>query len=297
VKRAIVLSALIVVGALSLAAGSGAQPPTGPTVVELQKLKDNLYLLSGGGGNSAAFITDLGVVLVDTKLAGWGKPLLDKLKTVTSKPVTTIINTHAHSDHFGGNEFFPTSVEIIAQENTRLNMDRLDAFKGVKVNYLPKLMFKEKMTIGSGKDRVDLYYYGAGHTGGDAWVVFPALRVMHAGDMLASKQPPAIDLDNGGSGLAFPATLARAAAAMKNVDTVIPGHGPLMTMRDVEEYAQFNRDFRDAAVTGFNHGLSVSEVADAWKVPDRYRGYTATPDRVKANVQVIFSELTRNSVP
>ena len=159
----------------------------GRKVVELQKLKDNLYLLSGGGGNSAAFITDLGVVLVDTKLAGWGQPLLDKLKTVTTKPVTTIINTHAHGDHTGSNEFFPTSVEIIAQENTRLNMDKLDAFKGVKVNYLPKLMFKEKMTIGSGKDRVDLYYFGAGHTGGDAWVVFPALRVMHAGDMLASR--------------------------------------------------------------------------------------------------------------
>jgi glyoxylase-like metal-dependent hydrolase (beta-lactamase superfamily II) len=165
------------------------------------------------------------------------------------------------------------------------------------VNYLPKLMFKEKMTIGSGKDRVDLYYYGAGHTGGDAWVVFPALRVMHAGDMLAPKQLPAIDLDNGGSGLSFPDTLARAAAAVKNVDTIIPGHGALMAMKDLEEYAQFNRDFRDAAVSGFNHGLSIGEVAGAWKVPDRYRGYTATPERVNANVQAIFSELTRISVP
>jgi glyoxylase-like metal-dependent hydrolase (beta-lactamase superfamily II) len=293
VKRAGVLSTLIVAGALSLATGSRAQPSTGPKVVELQKLRDNLYLLSGGGGNSAAFITDLGVVLVDTKLAGWGQPLLDKLKTVTTKPVTTIINTHAHPDHTGSNEFFPTSVEIIAQENTRLNMDKLEDFKGVKVNYLPKLMFKEKMTIGSGKDRVDLYYHGAGHTRGDAWVVFPSLRVMHAGDMMESRQLPAIDLDNGGSGLAFPDTLARAAAAAKNVDTIIPGHGPLMTMKEIEEYAQFNRDFRDATVSGFNHGLSISEVADAWKVPDRYRGYTAMPERVKTNVQAIFSELTR----
>ena len=82
---------------------------------------------------------------------------------------------------------------------------------------------------------------------------------------------------------------------MKNIDTIIPGHGPLMTMKDVEEYAQFNRDFRDAAVSGFNHGLSVSEVADAWKMPEKYRGYMATPERVKANVQVIFSELGRSA--
>ena len=286
------LAALIVLGTVTVAIGSQRQPPAKADVVELQKLKDNLYLLVGGGGNSAALVTDLGVVLVDTKLAGWGQPMLDKIKTVTSKPVTTIINTHAHGDSISGNEFFPTSVEIIAQQNTRLNMDKLDAFKGVKVNFLPKLMFKEKMTIGSGKDRVDLYYFGAGHTGGDAWVVFPAARVMHAGDMLMSKQPPIIDFENGGSGLAYPDTLA-AAARLKNIDAVIPSHGPMMTMKDVEEYAQFNREFRDAAVSGFNHGFGVSEVADGWKLPDKYRGYAAPPDGVKANVRAIFSELTR----
>jgi len=295
VKRARVLCALIAVGVCSLTAAGYQQPApaAGPKVVELQKIKDNLYLLTGGGGNTLAFVTDLGVVLVDTKLAGWGQPILDKVKTVTPKPVTTIINTHSHGDHTGSNEFFPTSVEIVAQENTRLNMDKLDAFKGVKVNYLPKLMFKEKMTLGSGKDRVDLFYFGAGHTGGDAWVVFPALRVMHAGDMLLSKQPAVIDFDNGGSGLVYPDTLSKAAASIKNVDTVVPGHGPLMTMKDLEEFAQFNREFRSNVVSGYNHGLGVSEVAEAWKPSERFRDYTAPPDRIKANVRAIFSELMK----
>src|ERR1700681_4826352 len=98
-KRAGVLSALIAVAALSLAAAGSQRPAqrAGAQVVEIQKLKDNLYLLTGGGGNSVAFVTDLGVVLVDTKLAGWGQPMLDKIRTVTTKPVTTIINTHAHA--------------------------------------------------------------------------------------------------------------------------------------------------------------------------------------------------------
>jgi cyclase len=295
-KRAGVLSALVAACGLSLAAaGLFAQTPA-PTakVVELQKLKDNLYLLTGGGGNTAVFVTDLGVVLVDTKLAGWGQPILDKIKSVTNKPVTTIINTHAHGDHTGSNEFFPTSVEIVAQQNTRLNMDRQEAFKGLKVNYLPKLMFKEKMTLGGGKDRIDLYYFGAGHTNGDAWVVFPALRVVHAGDMLGSKQPPPVDLDNGGSGLAYPDTLTKAAAGLKNIDTIIPGHGPLMTMKDLEEYARFCRDFRDGAVSGFGHGLSIGESVDSWKVPaGKYAGYTAPVDRSTASMRAIFGELTR----
>src|SRR4249920_1463283 len=201
--RACVLAAVVAAGALSLAAAGLFAPAEGAKVVELQKLKDNLYLLTGGGGNSAVFVTDLGVVLVDTKLAGWGQPILDKIKSVTNKPVTTIINTHAHGDHTGSNEFFPTSVEIVAQQNTRLNMDRMEAFKGLKVNFLPKLMFKDRMTLGGGKDRIDLYYFGAGHTNGDAWVVFPALRVVHAGDIFAGKSVPLVDDANGGSMLHF----------------------------------------------------------------------------------------------
>jgi cyclase len=290
-----VLSAVIAAGVLSMATAAFQKPAQGPgaRIVELHKLKDNLYELTGGGGTSAVFVTDLGVVLVDTKLAGWGQPMLDKIKSVTTQPVTTIINTHAHAESTGGNLFFPTSVEIIAQERTRLNMDRMEVFKGTNVNFLPKLMFKDRMTLGSGKDRIDLYYFGAGHTGGDAWVVFPALRIMHAGDMLGTREPPIIDAENGGSGLAYPTSLAGAATGIKNVDTIITSRGPMMGIKDLEEYAEFNRDFRDVVVSGYNHGLSLGEVATGYKLPAKYRDYTAPPDRVRANVETIFGELTR----
>jgi cyclase len=298
-KRAIVLSALLCVGALSIALGAfqgrGTGPGEGPKVAELEKLKDNLYLLKGGGGNTAVFITDLGVVVVDTKLPGWGQPMMDKIKTITRKPVTTLINTHAHGDHTGSNEFFGTAVEIVAHDNTRGNMDKMESFGGNKVNFLPKLMFKEKMALGSGKDKIELYYFGAGHTNGDAWVVFPALRVMHAGDMFASKQPPLIDRNNGGSGIAYPDTLAKAAATVKNaVDTIITGHDGMMTMPDLEEYARFNNEFRDVVVDSFDHGLSVSETVNRWKLPDKYKGYVAgDAQRVKDNVEQIYGELAK----
>lgn len=294
------MSAVAVIGALSLHPATSQSPATSSLkTIEIQKLKDNLYVLSGGGGNSAVFVTDLGVVLVDTKLAGWGQPMLDKIKTITAKPVTTIINTHSHADHIGGNESFPTSVEIIAQENTRLNMDKLEIFSGPNVNFLPKLMFKEKMVLGSGKSRVDLYYFGPGHTSGDAWVVFPALRVAHVGDMLGSKGLPAVDPANGGSVLKYSETLAKAAGTLTNIDTIITGHGPLMNMKDFQEYVQFNRDFRDAVVSGYNHGFGLSEVAEAWRIPDKYPGYKASPERIKADVLAMFGELgtTRNSEP
>jgi cyclase len=293
-RRRIALILLLATGALSIGVSALQQAGRGDQKnVTLQKIKENLYLASGGGGNSAVFVTDLGVVIVDTKLAGWGQPLLAKIRTVTDKPVVTIINTHSHPDHVSGNEFFGTAVEIVAHENTRLAMDRMEAFRGDKVNFLPKLMFKDKMTLGAGKDRIDLYYFGQGHTNGDAWVVFPAARVVHAGDMFAATAPPIIDDVNGGSGLAYPETLAKADAGIKNVDTIITGHSTLKPWKDLATYAEFVRGFRDVVVDGFDHGLGVSEIADSWKLPARYAGYTAPPERVKADVESIVGELSR----
>jgi cyclase len=291
-RRRAVLAGLVAIGAIS-AALSSVVAQSSPTVVTLQKLKDNLYLAGGGGGNSAIFVTDLGVVIVDTKLAGWGKPLLDKIRTVTDKPVTTIINTHAHSDHAGGNEFFGTAVEIVAHENTRLTMDKMDAFKGDKVNYLPKLMFRDRMTLSAGRDRIDLYYFGRGHTNGDAWVVFPAARVVHAGDMFANAAPPVIDTTTAGSGLEYPDTLERAADGIKNVDTIITGHDSVRPFKDLRTYAEFTREFRDAVVNGFDHGLGVSEIAAGWSLPVKFAGYTAAPERVRTDIEAMVGELAR----
>jgi cyclase len=299
-SRAIVLSAILCVGVLSIALGAFQGQGTlrgeqGAKVVGLEKLKDNLYILKGGGGNTAVFITDLGVVVVDTKLEGWGQPVMNKIKTITSKPVTMLINTHSHGDHVGSNEFFGTAVEIVAQDKTRENMEKMEAFKGNKVNFLPKLMFKDKMALGSGKDKIELYYFGAGHTDGDAWVVFPALRVMHAGDMVASKQTPVIDRHNGGSGVSYPDTLTKAAATLKGaVDTIITGHDGMMTMADLEEYARFNSEFRDVVIDSFDHGLSVSEAVSRWKLPDQYKGYVAGDAQlVKDNAEQIFGEVAK----
>ena len=82
-------------------------------------------MLKGGGGNTAVFVGADGVVVVDTKLPGWGQPILDKIKELTPKPVTTIINTHTHGDHVSGNVEFPATVDIVVQENTKTNMEKM----------------------------------------------------------------------------------------------------------------------------------------------------------------------------
>ena len=127
-SRGRILGALLAMGALSLGVSAYQQPPAGrgggrgpdgPKAIEVEKLKDNLFMLRGGGGNTAVFVTADGVVIVDTKNPGWGQTLIDKVKELTDKPITTLINSHTHFDHVGGNVEFPTTVEIIAQENTK----------------------------------------------------------------------------------------------------------------------------------------------------------------------------------
>jgi len=297
-KRFILLSVLVVSAAsLSLVA---AQPPaaSGPKVVDIQKLKDNLYVLTSSspslgaafsGGNVAVFITDDGVTLVDDKLAGWGQAVLDKVKSVTNKPITRIINTHTHGDHTGNNNFFGATVEIVAHENTKTNMEKMPAFQGDNAKFLPSKTYKDKTTLGAGKDRIDLYYFGAGHTSGDTFVVFPALRVLHTGDMFAWKDGPLCDRGNGGSCVALPRTLQKA-AALKNIDVVIPGHSPMMTMKDIADYQKFTADLLSYSIDQMKAGKSVDEATAGFKV-DKYPGYKN--ERVKGAIQAVYDEMKK----
>src|SRR5438067_967916 len=224
-KRTIVLCALLAISALSIVVaaqqGGGGQQAR---VVEAEKLKDNLWVLKGGGGNTAVFITANGVVVVDAKNPGWGKPILDKIKELTPKPITTLINTHTHADHVSGNVEFPATVEVVAQENTKANMEKMGIFKDNNGRGMARKTFKDKMTLMKGADQIDLYYFGPGHTNGDAWVVFPSLRTAHVGDIFPSKSIPIVDAANGGSVLHFPESLSKGYNGVKGVDTVINGH-------------------------------------------------------------------------
>lgn len=309
-RRSIVLGALIAVGALSLSVTAYQTPaqPAAPKVVEVEKLKDNLFMLKGGGGNTAVFVMANGITVVDTKNPGWGQPILDKIKEISPKPVTTIINTHTHGDHVSGNVEFPATVDVVVQENTKANMAKMAPVTGLGQPGAPpapniftqnngrgmaKRTFKDKMTLGSGADRIDLYYFGRGHTNGDAFVVFPALRVMHAGDVFSGKNLPLLDANNGGSGVDIGETLAKAADTIKDIDSIITGHSTVMTPADLREYAQFNKDFLADMRAAKSAGKSVDEVANSWKMPaGKYAGYAAVqPPRLKSNVQVIFDEL------
>jgi glyoxylase-like metal-dependent hydrolase (beta-lactamase superfamily II) len=290
--RGIALGLLLGSGALAMATAQSPAPSDTPKVIEVEKVKDNLWVLRGGGGNTAVFATAGGVVVVDAKNPGWGQPVLDKIKTLTDKPVVTLINTHTHGDHVSGNVAFPASVEVVTHENTKANMAKMPVFED-NAQGLPDKTFKERMTLGKGADRIDLYYFGPGHTGGDAWVAFPAHRIVHAGDMFARKGMPFFDGNNGGSVLRYPETLMNAYNGIKDVDTIINGHMPAQsTWADLKEYADFTRDFVAFGQAQLAAGRTAEQAAAEWKMPAKYQGYSANvqPERLKASLELLASE-------
>jgi len=305
-KRIVLLTSLIAVGAMTyVAAQQGGQKPM---VVEVEKLKDNLFVLKGGGGNTTVFVQSNGITVVDTKNPGWGAPILAKIKELSPKTITTIVNTHTHGDHVSGNVEFPTTVDIVVQENTATNMKQMRPVTGLSKpgappapnifeqnggKGLPKRTFKDRMTIGKGPDQIDLYYFGRGHTNGDAWVLFPALRVLTAGDIVSGKNLPLLDANNGGSGLEIGDTIAKAHSTFsKLADTVVTGHSVNMNMTELMEYATFNREFAAAMRAAKKGGQGVEEVVKTWKQPAKYQGYADVQEaRLRSNVQVIFDEI------
>lgn len=312
-RRKIVLGTLLVTGLLSatvaaLTQQAPAQQP--PRVVEADKIRDNLYVMKGGGGNSTVLITSTGVVVVDTKNPGWGQPLLEKIKSVTDKPVTMIINTHTHGDHVSGNVEFPASVEVVTHETTKKNMEAMrpasfvapapggpapNIFTQNAGRGMPKRTYQDSLTIGRGAERIDLHYFGRAHTNGDTFVVFPALRVMHASDVFPNLGTPGIDSNNGGSGVDYANTLKKAAdfADRNNIDVIVNGHRDTTSTRsELRQYVDYVADYVRYAQAAKSAGKSVDAAVTEWRVPEKYKGYATAANAVrdKANFELIYRE-------
>ncbi|MEW6322326.1 MAG: MBL fold metallo-hydrolase [Acidobacteriota bacterium] len=292
-RRGLVLGALVAAGVATIAgAGLGAQPAQQPQPLAIEQVKGNLYMITGGGGNVGVYIAANGVVLVDSKLANYGQQILDRVKSVTDKPVTHIINTHTHGDHVGSNEFFPASVDIVAHEATAAYMARMPAFQdAAKKHGLPDRTFSDRLTVLSGTDSIDLYYFGPSHTGGDAFVVFRGLATMHAGDAFPGPTVPIMDVNNGGSGLAYADTLAKAAAGVKGVTTVIPGHSGVTTWQAFVDYGEFVKSFVSSIQAAHRAGKTAEQAAAEFTPAEKFAGFNL--QRARADAEVIFKELQR----
>ena len=327
-KRIAILSSIVVAGmavaGIAAAQRGGATPAPGTPPSTIQHIKGNLYKIFDGCacGNTTVYVADKGVVLVDTKVANNGQFILDQVKTITDKPVIMVINTHSHPDHNGSNKeikaAYPT-IDVVAHENLKKRVEAaLAAPPGPRgpladPSQDPNITFSDKRSVLSGKDRIDLYYFGRGHTDNDIFVVYPNERVMNVGDLMAWDMAPLIDPGTNGSVLALPDTMDKAAKGIKNVDQIITGHGDVFPRQTMLDYASYMRDLVEQSKKGLAAGQTPDEVLAALekvelaKDPKRARYFThgnkpgleygqSPATRGLININVAYQELSGEKV-
>jgi cyclase len=249
--------------AFAQATAAKAKPP-GP--LKIERVKGDLHLISGEGGNVAAYATAEGVVLVDDMFDRNHADILAQVKTISDRPLRYVINTHQHDDHAGGDFKMLPLAEVIAHRNVYGNLKNLkrpyfEDTPGTPIG-LPRVTFSDRLDVHLGGKDVEAYYFGRGHTSGDIIVYFPELRAIHTGDLFISGArrgvPIYVDAVQGGSLLEWTRTLDR--ALQLDFDIVIPGHGPVSTKADL---TRFNADIaamRTRLQTMVKGGASKDEV-------------------------------------
>ena len=265
---------------------------------------NNLYLIQNQGGNTAVFITANGVVLVDTKNPNNGQAILDQVKTVTDKPVTHIINTHTHADHVGSNAFFPATVEIVTQENTAANMKKMKNFAEETTKQgLPDRTFKDKLTLLSGNESIDLYYFGPrSHQ----------RRHVRRVPQCAGACTPATRSRPRRRGSSTPATAAvasrgarpsarrprRSRTWISSSQATSPAPTCCSEWQDFVDWGEFNRLYVAHARESLKAGKTPEQAAMDFKLPEKFKDYTLTGGRGGAagNFGSIFEELKGSEV-
>jgi cyclase len=236
------------------------------------------------------------VVVIDTKgpRSWWGNAIAAEVKRLTKLPITTIINTSGAGDHVAGNiALVKPGIEIIAHERAAADMRKMTMmFTKPTDGGLPTRTFKDRLTVGTGADRLELYYFGAGHCHADIFVTIPALRILLTGDAFGGKFLPALARNNGGDGVEYPTTLTKALSLTHDIDTIITGHeGGVAKPHDLEVHRDFIRDFVESTRQAKKAGKPAAAAAAGWKVPARYVGYEAEPGRIVGAMEWIYRQL------
>ena len=268
------------------------QKPPGP--LRISKVKADLYMISGEGGNVAVEVTSEGVVLVDDMFDRNHADILAQVKSVTDKPLRYVLNTHQHDDHAGGDLKMLPIAEVIAHKNARANLVDIkqpyyEDTPGTPIG-LPRVTFSDEMSVHLGGREVRAKYFGRGHTSGDAVIYFPDLKVIHTGDLFlgrgpgrgappAQTRPPGaniyVDYAQGGSFLDWTRTMDGMLSL--DFDTVIPGHGPVSTRDDVVKFRADVEAMRNRVAAMVRQGVTKADLAKTFEIDYGWRSTGCPP--------------------
>ena len=199
------------------------------------KIADNLYVLMGMGGNILLLTGDDGPLVVDTGVPARGKDVLKAVTAAAHHPPVTVINTHFHFDHTGGNVALgKAKARIVAHDATRERMSSDQTAEILNFTVpaspavaLPTLTFTDAMTLHLNGETIDLMHVAPAHTDSDIIVHFQKSNLIHAGDLFFNGVYPVIDYSSRGWIGGMAAGINKALALANAQTQIVPGHGPM----------------------------------------------------------------------
>jgi len=221
----------------------------------------NIYMLEGAGGNIGVSIGTDGNLIVDDQFAPLAEKIDAALQKLNPGKLKFLLNTHHHGDHTGGNAIFGAKEAIIiAQDNVR---KRLVGDANQKKDALPVITFGQSASVHFNGDEIKLLHYGPGHTDGDSIIQFTGANVIHMGDQFFNRGFPFIDLNSGGSIEGYIKTVATVLQKIPADAKIIPGHGQLATVEDLNEFHAMLLETTGLVRKSIADGKSLDEIKSA----------------------------------
>jgi glyoxylase-like metal-dependent hydrolase (beta-lactamase superfamily II) len=250
--------------------------------IELVPVQGNIYMLAGAGGNITVQVGKDGIVLVDTGVATMSDKVLDAIRTLSKAQITYVINTNDRTDHAGGNENFakigrPLAINRAAQASVFIIAFSTILDRMSDPNTKPSIPESAWPNDSYSVPQKNLYFNGEAiqifhqpaTTDGNSIVFFRRSDVVSTGDIFDPTEYPIIDLKNGGSlqgvvdGLNRLRQIAIPADHMEGGTMIVPGHGRLCDVADLDTYQQMVTIVRDRVQTMINSGMSLDQVKAA----------------------------------
>lgn len=284
-RKFLLLATLMLAGPMlaPLMPGSQAQAAVNQPAIpapKITKVNDRIYALLGPMAlpnkdnqgymvNSTLILGDTGAILIDTGFTDEiGAHLRAHIAQITSKPVKVIINTHHHGDHTFGNAAFPEAHVISSEMARKLLLAAegewlaiIEASVGRKFPNTRAVPASEVYPKNTRTDMVidgvkmRLWIPEAAHTLGDLMVWLPEDQVLVGGDILVNQITP-----NFRDAVVKQWVEALAQVQQLPAKTIIPGHGPLMTLPDAAVMHGRMAKLYDAVEAGYKAGLTDSEI-------------------------------------
>ena len=244
----------------------GRRRPTQP--LEFRKISDRLYeILGGRGSRGGAYIGDDGVLVIDAKSDKNSVDLvIEGIRKITDKPVKFLVNTHSDGDHVMGNRYFPKTVTFIAHANCRKDFFRpgrngapSDWSKQELAPFVPSVTFTNKMDIHLGSKKVELWYFGVGHTTGDIVLYFPDEKAAFIGDQIFIERPQLIHSHKNGNSFEHVKTLTRMLETL-DAEKFCSGHSEMTDRAGIRKHIAQMKKRQEKTKAALAEGKSVEEI-------------------------------------